>query len=219
MGDMGAIHPRRDDAGRLVRIQRPSKPTPAAAWRDPSATVVVVPGGAVPRALHDIRMAPWRPPSAAGAWEAMAAGMTLTEPAFAAPAGLEPAAGVVLVEPDGRIWLAQPTNAFGGAAHVVPKGRLDAGSTLVATAMREAWEELGLLVKLTDYLVDVARSVTFTRYYLGRRMAGSVADMGAESQGAVLAPVARLPALLNGPHDAALVETIVRHAGGASETR
>jgi len=206
---MVAIHPRRDDAGRLVRIQRPSKPTPAAAWRDPCATVVVVPGGAVPRALHGVRMAPWRPTSAAGAWEALAAGITLTEPAFVAPAGLEPAAGVVLVEPDGRIWLVQPSNAFGGVAHVVPKGRVDAGSTLAVTAMREAWEELGLLVQLTGHLVDVARSVTFTRYYLGRRVAGSVADMGAESQGAVLAPLARLPALLNGPHDKVLVEVIV----------
>lgn len=212
---MTTFHPRRDDAGRLVRIERPSTPTPAAAWRDPSAVVVVVPGGDVPRALHRVRMASWRPTSPDGAWEVAAAAQPFTEPAFEPPASLAPAAGAVLVEPDGRIWLAQPSNAFGGVAHVVPKGRLDSGATLAATALREVWEELGLLAELTGHLFDVARSVTFTRYYVGRRVAGSPADMGPESQGAVLAPPARLAELLNGSHDAALVEAIVGRLGGA----
>lgn len=136
--------------------------------------------------------------------------MPVAEPPFAPPTGLSPAAGVVVQEPgpDRRVWLAQPTNGFGGVAHALAKGRLD-GSTPAAAALREAWEELGLLVRLTGHLIDLPRSMTFTRYYVGQRIGGSPSCMGWESQGAVLAPLSRLGDLLTGPHDAPLVAAIV----------
>lgn len=204
---MSQYHPRRD-AGRPVPICRPSEPTQETSWTDPAAVACFVPDGRVPSMLNGICMTAWTPPAFEGIWEGLAVVQPLHEPAFAPPAGLEPAAGVVAIEPDGRVWLVQPTNAFGGAAHAVPKGRVDVGSTLIATALREGWEELGVLVKLTGHLVDLPRSATFTRYYVGHRVAGSPAQMGWESQGGVLCPRARLADLLDGPHDAALVRAI-----------
>jgi len=156
--------------------------------------------------LNSVRMAAWVPPAVDGIWEALAFVQPLHEPAFACPVGLEPAAGVMVVEPDGRVWLAQPTNACGGVAHVVPKGSVDVGSTLIATAPRGAREELGLLVKLTSHLVDLARSATFTRYYLGNCVAGSVADVGWESQASVLAPLAALRIMPTRPGNQAVLD-------------
>lgn len=203
---MSHYHPRRDHLGRLVPIHRPSEPTQETSWTNPSAVACFVPNGPAPSMLNGVRMATWSPPAVEGIWEGLAFVQPLHEPAFVCPAGLTPAAGAVVVEPDGRVWVAQPTNAFGGATHVVPKGRVDAGSTLIATALREAWEELGLLVKLTSHLVDVARSVTFTRYYLGHRVAGNVADVGWESQAAVLSPFAALRIMLTHPGDQAVLD-------------
>lgn len=206
---MTTFHPRLDGAGRKVPIHRPSKPSPASAWADPLATVVVVPGGHVPPELHGVAFEVWSLPDRAW-WEAAAGSAAVAEPPFECPAHMEPAAGVVMLEPDGRIWLARPTNQFGGVGHVVPKGRLDSESP-AAAALRECWQETGLLVHLDGHLADLPRSTTFTRFYIGRRVGGSPASMGWESEASVLAPPARLGDLLSGPHDAPLVAAILAH--------
>ncbi|MDR6855312.1 NUDIX hydrolase [Variovorax guangxiensis] len=207
---MTSWHPRRDDDGRRVAIHRPSAATPAAAWNDPNAVVVVPPGGAVPAEFHGVPFAPWQPPDDDW-WAAEAARMPVVEPAWHCPKGKEAAAGVAIVEPDGRLWLAQPSNGFGGVAHVMPKGRRHDAGSLAAVALREAWEEVGLLVRLTGHLIDLPRSMTFTRYYIGRRIGGSPAAMHWESQAAVLCPIARLHELLTGAHDGPLVAAILAH--------
>lgn len=203
------LHPRLDDTGKPVAIRHPSVATPAAAWSDPAAVVVVVPDGDVPAELNGVPFVPWHPLDEGWA-DAEAARWPIAEPAFVCPPELKPAAGVAVLEPDGRIWLAEPSNAYGGVQHVVPKGRLD-GCTFAGTAMREAWEECGLLVRLTGHLIDQRRTLTFTRYYVGQRIGGSPAHMHWESQGVTLTPASRLGDLLTGPHDAPLVAAILAH--------
>ena len=85
-------------------------------------------------------------------------------------------------------------------------GLEDTGS-LAANAVREAWEELELQLRLIDL------PLTFTRYYVGRRVGGGPARMGWESQGSILAPAVRLDKLLNGPHDGPLVAAILAYCG------
>jgi 8-oxo-dGTP pyrophosphatase MutT (NUDIX family) len=51
------------------------------------------------------------------------------------------AAGAVVMEPDGRLWLVAPSNGFGGYLATFPKGRVEPGISLQATAIREVWEE------------------------------------------------------------------------------
>ena len=46
------------------------------------------------------------------------------------------AAGAVIVEPDGRVWLCEPTNHHGRYQRTFPKGTRDAGWSLEATAAR-----------------------------------------------------------------------------------
>ena len=118
----------------------------------------------------------------------------LAEPAFAAPKGLTAAAGVVIQESDGRIWMVCPTNQFAGYAVTFPKGRTD-GKSLQAAALTEAFEESGLRVRLLRHLIDVRRTQTYTRYYLAERVGGTPSAMGWESQCVMLAPHSEIAAL------------------------
>lgn len=67
------------------------------------------------------------------------------EPPFHA-GRLRAAAGVVIEEPDGRVWLVSPTNRFAGYDNTFPPGGIDVGMSFRASAIKEAWEESGLLV-------------------------------------------------------------------------
>lgn len=186
------LHPRRDDDGQAVLIRRPSMPTALEAWTDPTQTASVVPNGALPGAIKGVVLEPWNdPPTSPEGWAALARESKVAEPEFKVPDGLEPAAGAVIVEPDGRVWMVCPTNQFGGYEVTFPKGRLD-GKSLQAAALVEAYEETGLKLRLVRHLVDVPRSQTFTRYYLSERVGGSPADMGWESQCVMLVPMASL---------------------------
>jgi 8-oxo-dGTP pyrophosphatase MutT (NUDIX family) len=194
-------HPCPNDDGEAVFIHVPSRPTSLASWLDPTQIATVVPGGELPAALNGVALAPCDlpPPDAPGSF---------AEPPYILPAGLQAAAGAVVIEDDGRVWLVSPTNGFGGYAATFPKGRVDAGCTLQHTALREAFEESGLVVRLEAFLLDARRTQTFTRYYIARRVAGSPAAMGWETQAVHLVPAARLEEMAVHPNDAALIRAI-----------
>lgn len=199
---MTTFHPHPDDHGRAVRIHAPSTPSPASTWGDPTAIAIAVPGGHVPAGLNGVPFAPWCPSRDADAWwEAEAARTAVPEPAFNCPAGMKPAAGAVVLEPDGRAWVVAPTNRFGGHEFTLPKGRVDGSRSLAATALVEVFEEVGLQVELQAWLCDVPRSITYTRIYIGWRIGGSPTTFGWESQATVLAPLAALRELLTHPSD------------------
>ena len=201
-----AIHPKQDEHGKPFRIEAPSSASHPDSWHDPLQIATVTPGGAMPASLNGIAFTP-----CSGAPVGQDA--PFAEPAFEAVPGKVVAAGVVIEEPDGRVWVVHPANAFGGYPATFPKGRRDADMPLPATAIREAWEESGLQVVLTGFLCDLVRSRSKTRYYLGRRIGGCPADMGWESQAVSLAPRAQLGALLVNPNDAPLVALLQAQAG------
>lgn len=200
-------HPRKNDQGKTVKLLKPSAPSPLAAWQDPQAVACVVPDGAMPEAVQGTPIRTWMAPGDPAAWEALAADMDFAEPDFVAPAGLKRAAGVVVYEPDGRVWLVAPSNQFGGYAATFPKGRLD-GRSAKATALVEAFEECGLRVRLTCHLLDVPRSTTYTRYYRAERLDGNPADMGWESQAVLLVPLAQLPSVAQHANDAPIIAAL-----------
>lgn len=200
------LHPFPNDAGEPVTIHLPSLPTTLATWSDPARIATVVPGGALPPALGGIPFTPW---------EGRLATLSnpVDEPPYVLPAGLAAAAGVVVVEEDGRIWLVAPTNRFGGYEATFPKGRVDPGTSLQHTALREAFEESGLVVELTSWLLDTRRTQTFTRYYLARRTGGSPAAMGWETQAVHLVPLAQLRAVAAHRNDAVIIEALEQTKG------
>lgn len=196
-------HPRPDNAGNPVKIQTPSAASSLAAWADPAAIACVLPDGQMPAELNGVAFSAWQPPSHA-AWMEPA----LEAPPFQCPKGLRPAAGAVVQEADGRVWLAMPTNQFGGLPYVFPKGRLEEGGSLAVTALREVWEEIGLRVHLIAHLIDVKRSTTYTRMFLADRVGGHPGTMGWESQAAALCPVDQLHMVLESPHDMSIISAL-----------
>ena len=193
-------HPRSAPQGIPVPLHHPHHPSPLPAWTDPFAQATVVPDGPMPAGLHGIPFASWREaPADRAGWARLADEMPFEAPHFDAM-GMEPAAGAVILEPDGRIWLVAPSNAFGGYRQTFPKGKAH-GLDLRATALKEAYEESGLRIRLVAHLLDVTRSASRTRYFLAQRLGGNPADMGWESQAVLLAPMPALKPLLNQPVD------------------
>jgi 8-oxo-dGTP pyrophosphatase MutT (NUDIX family) len=193
-------HPCRNDRGQPVVIHRPSVATPSSHWGEPGALATAVPACGMPPGLNGIALVPVRAPSAElGA---------VDEPPFVLPPDMRAAAGAVVLEDDGRAWLVAPTNAHGGYGATFPKGRVDAGGTLQHTAIREVFEESGLLVRLEAHLIDVRRTQTYTRYYLARRIGGCPSAMGWETQAVHLVPLARLEEVAVHPNDAPIIAAL-----------
>jgi 8-oxo-dGTP pyrophosphatase MutT (NUDIX family) len=214
---MITFHPQPDEHGAPVRLAHPSTPTAIVTWHDHSSIATVTPLGALPPSLNDTPFAPWLDiPLSTADWQTVAGQAAIDEPPFVVPAAFAPAAGVVIVEDDGRVWAVAPSNRFGGYDATFPKGRVDPDISLQATAIREAFEESGLRVQIVRHLVDCRRTQTMTRYYLARRLGGNPALMGWESQAVHLVPLALLETVLNHPNDGVIIDALRRLPG--SET-
>lgn len=215
-----ATHPKPNEHGQPVTIKHPSTPSPIEAWNDPTAVATVVPSGPMPAELNGVPFTPWsNHPHTAAQWNAFG-GLKpyLVEPAMKVAPGLKASAGVVVVEPDGRVWIVHPTNGFGGYIRTFAKGRVEDGLSLQATACKEALEESGLRVRITGLLGDFDRTTTRTRYYLAERTGGHPGHgMGWESQACSLAPLAALPDLLNGAADAPVLAALKARLAPAGE--
>ncbi|MDB5731744.1 MAG: hydrolase [Variovorax sp.] len=175
---MSVLHPCLGDHGEAVWIKKPHTASPQASWSDPRTAAVFLPGSDVPAVLGGIPLSPWADaPTSTSGWEKLAAAMPLSEPAFRCPAGLAAAAGVLILEPDGRAWCVAPSNLFGGHEFTFPEGRPASKGSLAAAALSEAFEETGLRVRLIGFLCDAMRSVTYTRFFVAERLGGSPAAM------------------------------------------
>lgn len=206
---MTVIHPKPGPKGQKVIIHKPSTPSAAPTWQDAEDVATFVPEGPSPSMLNGISVAPITIPRREMDWAGQARSRDFHEPDFEPPSGLKPAAGAVVVEPDGRVWIVHPTNAFAGYQATFPKGTVGKGVGLRATALREVFEESGLLVELLDFLTDSKRSMSYTRYYVARRIGGSPVDMGWESQAVSLVPFEHLTRYLNHAVDHAIVEALL----------
>jgi 8-oxo-dGTP pyrophosphatase MutT (NUDIX family) len=198
-------HPQLDEHGRKVRLHAPSCEANLAALADPQAEVTFVPGSACVGRLAGVPLVPC---TRAMVDAACVGGTMLVEPPFLLPPGKQAAAGAVVREADGRIWLVAPSNGFGGYAVTFPKGRVEPGLPLQATAIREVWEESGLLVEPVAWLGDFPRTQTFTRFYIARRIGGHPAHMGWESQAVHLVTPTQARGLLHRDTDRAVLDAL-----------
>ncbi|MES2977994.1 MAG: NUDIX hydrolase [Pseudomonadota bacterium] len=162
----------------------------------------------MPEVVNTRRIESWaHAPHDKDGWEAMASAMPLDQPPFNVPIGFKRAAGVVIREPDGRVWVVAPSNGYGGYSATFPKGTMD-GMSEKATALLEVFEESGLSVRLSSFLIDVRRSTSYTRYFVGERLTGNPADMGWESQAVMLVPQLKLPKVVTNGRDQPIIEAL-----------
>lgn len=203
------FHPQMDDNGDDVPIYTLSKATPLAAFDDPEAIATVLPGGEAPASLHGVAFSPWDDaPDSIEGWAHVDGQIKLDEPPLQAPSGHKIGAGVIVQEPDGRFWVVHPTNQFGGYAATFPKGTVEDGLSLQASAIKEAFEECGLKVAIMGHLMDVKRTTSTARYYLAKRVGGTPVDAGWESQAVSLVPRQRLYDALNRSTDHGLAKRL-----------
>jgi 8-oxo-dGTP pyrophosphatase MutT (NUDIX family) len=80
--------------------------------------------------------------------------------------------GIIVAEPDGRLWVYEPKGHFGGYEHTFPKGGLEHGLTAQQNAHKELWEETGLHASITGFLGDYEGDTGTSRYYLAVRTGG-----------------------------------------------
>ena len=62
---------------------------------------------------------------------------------------MEISAGLLIVQQN-RILLAHPTNAPWYGTYTIPKGKVEDGESLVETAIRETYEEVGVKIDIDD---------------------------------------------------------------------
>ncbi|CDH46952.1 ADP-ribosyltransferase [Candidatus Contendibacter odensensis] len=205
------VHPENDEDGTPVPISNPTKPTDPKDWNDPEQTATWTPGSASPKELNGIPVSKWAdaPKDIAG-WAKIPGNPAIKESVM--DSGFkQPASGAVIVEPDGRIWIAHPSNGYGGSKQVMPKGKQDIGLTLQQVAIKEAYEETGLKVRLVDHLMDGETATSKTRYYLAVREGGDPAHMGWESQAMSLVRSDQAKAMLGKVADQNAIDAAISH--------
>lgn len=198
-----------NDKGQPVTVNYPSKPSGKDTWANKDKTATFVPGGETPSTLNNVPMKSWSPPKEG--WHAVGGNNERLEALFPFERpgpGKSTGAGVLIVEPDGRIWLTKPTNEFGGYKQTYPKGTVESGLTMQQNAIKEAWEETGLKVKITGVLGDYDRTTSRARMYIAERVGGTPKDMGWESQAVRLATMKDAKSLLNMSHDKQILDDL-----------
>lgn len=205
-----AYHPSLNDDGQPVAIHAPHKASAEDTWADADLPATFVPGGPVPAELNGVPFAPWADaPTSSDEWEHVEGqNADLDEPPLELAHGKHAGAGVVVIEDDGRVWLTAPTNKFGNLSYTLPKGTAEMELSLQSNAIRETFEETGLQVEITGFLIDVERSTSVARYYTARRVGGRPSDMGWETQAMVLCPLDRLYEYLHAKPDLMIGEAI-----------
>ena len=160
-------------------------------------TAVWLPGQITDGELNGVPFKPWEPGDDFDWSTAAGKNPSLIEPPMPQVEGKKTSAGVLIIEDDGRVWIYEPTNHFGGYKHTYPKGTLEAGLDLQTTAIKEAWEESGLTVEILSHLGDYEKSNSVTRYYVAKRTGGAPWQMGWEAQNVKLVPQNKLGGFLN----------------------
>jgi 8-oxo-dGTP pyrophosphatase MutT (NUDIX family) len=110
-------------------------------------------------------------------------------------------AGLLIREPDGRVWVVKPKGGFGGYDYTFPKGGVSKGLGTQPTAIKEAYEETGLHAQITGYAGDHTGDTSITRYYFAERTGGTPVDHGWESEGVSLIHPDQLHEFLNRTRD------------------
>ena len=202
-------------------ITDPTMPSPVEFNDNPEDVAVYVSGFDPGEGLNGVEFAEWKdaPTTDAGWASVEGQKLDLDEPPMPNLKGKRPGSGVVIEEPDGRVWAIEPTNHFGGYEHMMPKGGAEPGLSLQANAIKETFEEAGLKVEITGYLGDFERTTSVARYYTARRVGGSPAKHAEESQSVKLIPKAELAAHLNHPADAPLVAAYLGQPQGVVKAR
>jgi ADP-ribose pyrophosphatase YjhB (NUDIX family) len=198
-------------------IKCPTQPSGSETWKDPTAVAVFAPDSPMPSMLNGVPVGAIQPPAGVAGWTDLVKQRSGQNTPLPPPKTWgKVAAGAVMIEPDGRVWLSQPTNGFGGHHLTFPKGTQEGEYSLAATAAKEVFEETGLLIEVGAFLADRDGDVGVTRFFLGRRIGGAPSAMGWETQGVWLVALAKLREHATNRKDAPVVQAVLRASNSPS---
>jgi phage-related protein (TIGR01555 family) len=168
----------------------------------------------MPKELNGVEFKPWDPPDD---WADVDGQIELeNDTPDDVPGQKYISTGLIMHEPDGRVWLVKPKGGYGGYRQTFPKGGYDDESlSMQANAIKEAYEESGLKGRVTGLAGDFEGDTSITRLYHATREGGTPTDYGDESSAVVLATHADLDKLLNRTRDKEIAKTFTE--GGAHD--
>lgn len=146
--------------------------------------------------------------AAAPDWKSIA-DVPIGEPPL--PPGQKMSSGCVVVEPDGRIWIYEPKDHFGGYEHTYPKGKIEPGLTSQQNALKELYEEAGLTANIAGHVGDFKGDTGTTRYYVAHRTGGAPWDAHWEADNVKLASMTDAEKLLNKQRDKDVLAALKKH--------
>lgn len=117
--------------------------------------------------------------------------------------------GIIVVEDDGRIWVVEPKDHFGGYQHTFPKGKLEPDLTAQQNALKELYEEAGLSAEITGFVGDFKGTTGVSRYYLAKRTGGQPWTAHWESQAVKCVPADELSDYLNTDRDKEILAVLM----------
>jgi len=158
-----------------------------------------------PKSLHGVKFESWHPPDD---WEDVEGQMDLDEDPIDADEDTRVSSGLIMQEPDGRVWLVKPSYQYGGYKQTWPKGGQEEGLSLQANAIKETFEEIGLKGRITGLAGDFEGDTGITRFYHARREGGTPLDHDKETELVILASHDKLTSLLNRSRDRKIAETL-----------
>ena len=98
---------------------------------------------------------------------------------------IRPYCSGVIIRHGQDIWIVEPSNHFKGYHYAFAKGRLEKHLTPQQNALKEVWEESGLIVTIDGYVGDVLNN----RFYTGVAIGGSPNKFDWETQAVHLVDV------------------------------
>ncbi len=126
--------------------------------------------------------------------------------------GLKKSSGVILVEPDGKIWIHKVANKFDGYDYTFSKGGVEKGLTPQQNALKETFEEQGLQGEIHAHLGDFKGNTSMSRYYVGKRTGGDPNNFDSNETDSVhLVTPEEAYKLLNVQRDKDILKALQKH--------
>ena len=197
---------RKNDLAKQVGVTAQHKSQPSAPSKESSAgpakadsVVTFSSDDPLPvKSLNGVAFEPWHPPAD---WSTVGGQKDLGEPEPQLPKGKKLSSGLIMREPDGRVWIVKPSGKFGGYKGTFPKGGVEKGLSPQANAIKEVFEETGLKGKIVSFAGDYEGDTSLTRYYIAEREGGTPTQHKSETANVILAPPGKLGEFLNRSRD------------------
>lgn len=121
------------------------------------------------------------------------------------------ASGIILLNPDGKVWIRKVSGAFGGYEYSFAKGQVEPGLTEQQNAHKELYEEMGLEGTVDDVLGTFKKTTGTAKYFIGTKTGGDPSKFEFETESVHLVTLNEAENLLNHPSDKEVLAALKAH--------